>query len=338
MSGKVYANGREVSAKKDANKTMGAMPDVCLSPPAPPAGPIPIPYPNFSQGSDTSAGTKKVMIKGKEVGKKNSSNYKKSKGDTPATRNFGMGTVTHTLEGKMYHAAWSFNVKFENENAIRHMDMTTHNHGSTPPDSLCSGMNQAGQESDEADPECEELEKQNDRMRANKVDPNYKGGYTMTTSFFTPPGRGTSFRAAVSSPKCLKNKNDTAFAPSNSKSTMGCSSSEYGAGSPRQSAVNINMARNHAEPKLMEPIFVAAGSPTSPRALGTLTMKTFHKEKSGAVDSMPCETCRPAICTAVACGLEIKLCNDKNKAVDPPCQNGQPAPADQWQARGLGAY
>ena len=42
MSKNVFANGREVSAEKDDNRTMGAMPDVCLSPPSPPAGPVPV--------------------------------------------------------------------------------------------------------------------------------------------------------------------------------------------------------------------------------------------------------------------------------------------------------
>ncbi|HME70682.1 MAG TPA: DUF4150 domain-containing protein, partial [Myxococcota bacterium] len=124
----VFANGHEVSAKADSNKSMGAMPDVCLSPPSPPAGPIPIPYPNFADGSDTSDGTKTVMIAGKEVGIKDSSNYKQSKGDEAATKSLGMNVISHTIQGKMKHAAWSMDVKFEGENAIRQLDLTTHNH------------------------------------------------------------------------------------------------------------------------------------------------------------------------------------------------------------------
>jgi hypothetical protein len=98
-----------------------------LSPPAPPAGPIPIPYPNFAKASDTSSGTKTVKIGGGEVGIKNNSNYKTSKGDEAATRAQGMGVQTHTIQGKMSFAAWSFDVKFEGKNAIRHMDITQHN-------------------------------------------------------------------------------------------------------------------------------------------------------------------------------------------------------------------
>lgn len=338
MGTNVFANGLEVAAKQSDNQSIAAMPDVCLSPPSPPAGPLPIPYPNFSNASDMSDGTKTVKIAGDEAGMKDQSNYKTSKGDEAATRSFGMGVVSHSIQGKTYFAAWSSDVMFEGANAVRFMDLTTHNHGSpsNPPSATASTGTPAPPE---PDPECEELDKQNKKLRASKVDPKYKGGFTVTTSFSTRPGEGSWFRAAVSSPKCLKNQNDTAFAPPNSKSTMGCTKTEYGEGMPRHSAVNNNMARNHAEPKLMEPIFVAAGSPSSPLspgALGALKMKTFHKDKSGAADAMPCETCRPAICAAVACGLDITLCNDKNEAVDPPCEQGQPAPESSWKALGLG--
>ncbi len=127
MSKDVFANGREVSAGKNGNESMAAMPDVCLSPPSPPAGPIPIPYPNFSKASDISNGTRTVKIGGEEVSIKNSSNYKKSQGDAAATRTLGMGVMSHQIEKSTYFAAWSFDVKFEGQNAVRHLDLTTHN-------------------------------------------------------------------------------------------------------------------------------------------------------------------------------------------------------------------
>ena len=127
MGKDVYANGREVSAGKEDNASLGAMPDVCLSPPTPPAGPIPIPYPNFSKASDTDKGTKTVTIGGDQVGIKNSSNYKQSNGDEAATKTLGMGVMSHQITNTTYFAAWSFDVKFEGENAIRQLDMTTHN-------------------------------------------------------------------------------------------------------------------------------------------------------------------------------------------------------------------
>ena len=118
MSENIFANGMEISAKKDGNKSLAAMPDVCLSPPSPPAGPIPIPYPNFSNASKTSGGSKSVQIGGKEIGLKNKSNYKKSTGNTSATRTLGMGVISHTIEGKTKHAAWSFDVKFEGKTSF----------------------------------------------------------------------------------------------------------------------------------------------------------------------------------------------------------------------------
>lgn len=128
MSKNVFANGNEVSGKADDNISICAMPDVCLTPPAPPAGPLPIPYPNTAKAADTADGSKTVMIGGKEVHLKNKSNYKKSNGDEAATRGQGMGVVTHTIQGKMFFTAWSMDVKVEGENVARHMDMTTHNH------------------------------------------------------------------------------------------------------------------------------------------------------------------------------------------------------------------
>jgi len=46
------------------------------------------------------------------------------------------GVVTHKNTGKVYFSMWSMDVKFEGENVVRHLDMTTHNHGSTPPNAL----------------------------------------------------------------------------------------------------------------------------------------------------------------------------------------------------------
>lgn len=127
MSRNVFANGREVSGGKDGNRSIAAMPDVCLSPPTPPAGPVPIPYPNFSAASDTDNGTRTVKIGGEQVSIKNSSTYKKSNGDEAATKTLGMGMVSHQIQNTTYFAAWSFDVKFEGENAVRQLDMTTHN-------------------------------------------------------------------------------------------------------------------------------------------------------------------------------------------------------------------
>ncbi|MCK5245146.1 MAG: DUF4150 domain-containing protein [Desulfobacterales bacterium] len=138
MGNEVFANGNEIACKSGDGKVIAAFPDVCLSPPSPPAGPIPVPYPNTSFSKDMKNGSKTVKINGKEVMLKNKSFYKTSPlGDEAATRSFGGSVIAHVITGKTYFAAWSMDVKFEGENVPRHIDLTTSNHasypGSTPP-------------------------------------------------------------------------------------------------------------------------------------------------------------------------------------------------------------
>lgn len=164
MNAKVFANGREVSAKASANETIAAMPDVCLSPPPSPAGPIPIPYPNFAKASDAMGGTRTVKIGGKEAGMKGRSSYKKSTGDEPATRSFGAGVISHNLGGPVKHQAGSFNIKLEGSQAQRFGDITTGNHanpsnGATTTD--FGGMSTAKAE----EVNCKELEGMNKQAR-----------------------------------------------------------------------------------------------------------------------------------------------------------------------------
>ena len=131
MGCEVYANGDEIACKAGDNKVIAAMPDVCLSPPSPPAGPVPVPYPNTSFSKDMQNGSKTVVIKGKEVMLKDQSFYKTSPlGDEAATNSLGAGVITHVITGKTYCVAWSMDVKFEGQNVDRHTDLTTSNHAS----------------------------------------------------------------------------------------------------------------------------------------------------------------------------------------------------------------
>ena len=135
MANAVFANGREIACKAAAGKTICAMPDVCFTPPENPATPpgVPIPYPNTGMASDTSDGSKKVKISDKEVGLKNKSSFKKSMGDEAGAA-AKKGVITSKNTGKVFFESWSMDVKIEGKNAVRHLDMTTNNHASTPGD------------------------------------------------------------------------------------------------------------------------------------------------------------------------------------------------------------
>lgn len=133
MGNDVFANGREVSCKAADGKSICAFPDVCMTPPENPATPpgVPVPYPNTGMASDTTSGSKKVKISDKEVILKNKSYFKKSTGDEAGCA-AKKGVVTSTNRGKVYFNSWSMDVKFEGENVVRHLDLTTHNHMSVP--------------------------------------------------------------------------------------------------------------------------------------------------------------------------------------------------------------
>lgn len=133
MSNQVYANNMEVACKAAAGKSICAFPDVCFTPPQTPATPpgVPIPYPNTGMASDCTNGSSSVKISGQEIMLKNKSYFKKSTGDEAGCAP-KKGAVTSKNMGKVYFNAWSMDVKVEGENAVRHFDITTHNHASFP--------------------------------------------------------------------------------------------------------------------------------------------------------------------------------------------------------------
>jgi len=135
MGDKTFVNGMAAVHKGSAGQAL-AFPDVCLCPPAPPAGPIPTPLPNAVKASDLDGGAATVLIEGNPAGKL-SSFLKQSTGNEVA-RSTGGGVVSHTVQGKAHFVNGSPNVFFEGEPAVRHLDMLTHNHlapqpGNTPP-------------------------------------------------------------------------------------------------------------------------------------------------------------------------------------------------------------
>jgi hypothetical protein len=133
MGHEVYANNMAVSAKAADGKSICAFPDVCFTPPQTPATPpgVPIPYPNTGMASDTTDGSKTVKLGGQEVMLKNKSYFKKSTGDEAGCAP-KKGLITSQNMGKVYFNAWSMDVKFEGENVVRNLDLTTHNHASMP--------------------------------------------------------------------------------------------------------------------------------------------------------------------------------------------------------------
>lgn len=135
MSNQIYANMMEVSCKQAAGKAICAFPDVCFTPPQTPATPpgVPIPYPNTGMASDCTDGSSSVRISGQEIMLKNKSSFKKSMGDEAGCAP-KKGILTSKNMGKVYFNAWSMDVKVEGENVVRHLDLTTHNHASSPGD------------------------------------------------------------------------------------------------------------------------------------------------------------------------------------------------------------
>jgi len=119
---------------EDTNGTTIAFPDVCKTP-APPAGPIPIPYPNIARSADTDKGTKKVTVDGKPVCVKDS-NFKTSTGDEPGSVG---GVASNKTKGKAEFVNFSMDVQFEGKNVCRSFDLMLHNDKNTPPFPVLQG-------------------------------------------------------------------------------------------------------------------------------------------------------------------------------------------------------
>lgn len=113
---------------KDSGGVTIAFPDVCKTP-APPAPPIPIPYPNIAKSSDTAKGSKKVKMDGNPICLKDS-NFSMSTGDEAGSLN---GVASNKIKGKAEFVNFSFDVKVEGKNVPRALDLMLHNDKNTPP-------------------------------------------------------------------------------------------------------------------------------------------------------------------------------------------------------------
>jgi len=123
----VGVNNLSVVHKGSGGVTI-AFPDVCKTPS--PAGPIPIPYPNIAQSTDTSKGSKKVKCDGNPICLKDS-NFMMSTGDEAGSA--GGGVASNKIKGKAEFVNFSFDVKVEGKNVARAFDLMLHNDKNPPP-------------------------------------------------------------------------------------------------------------------------------------------------------------------------------------------------------------
>ncbi len=120
MAQTTFANVRGIAHKGSGGMSM-AFPDVCKTPS--PAGPIPIPYPNIGQASDTSQGPTTVKTDG-EMPMVKGAKYMKSSGDEAGTAG---GVMSSVNMGECEFMLYSFDVKFEGKNVCRLGDSLFHN-------------------------------------------------------------------------------------------------------------------------------------------------------------------------------------------------------------------
>lgn len=121
MGQTTFANSRGIAHKGSGGMSM-VFPDVCKTP-APPAGPIPIPYPNIGQASDTTGGPTSVKTDGQMPMVKGST-YMKSTGDEAGSVG---GVMSGVIKGECEFMMYSFDVKFEGKNVCRMGDPLFHN-------------------------------------------------------------------------------------------------------------------------------------------------------------------------------------------------------------------
>lgn len=94
-----FANSREVVSKKGDGKTLSAFPDVAKTPETPSSGPVPIPYPNTGQSTDTAKGSKKTKADRNPI-MMNKSSKRRFSGDKPDGSESSTGTKKLKLRSK----------------------------------------------------------------------------------------------------------------------------------------------------------------------------------------------------------------------------------------------
>ena len=106
LSGTVYAGSETfispgAASEQYEDESISTIPDQCLSPPSPPAGPVPIPYPNIPSGSDAATGAKKTKIDSKPPMTKGSGVSKSSGDESGVTQQIGPYPIKHQKPASM---------------------------------------------------------------------------------------------------------------------------------------------------------------------------------------------------------------------------------------------
>jgi hypothetical protein len=120
MPATVFANSRGIVHKGSGGMSI-AFPDVCKTPT--PAGPIPIPYPNIGQASDTSGGPTTVTLDG-QMPMVKGAKYQMSSGDEAGSAG---GVMSSSIKGECEFMMYSFDVMIDGKNACRMGDPLFHN-------------------------------------------------------------------------------------------------------------------------------------------------------------------------------------------------------------------
>ena len=127
------ADGLSVVHTKSDGKANATIPDVCLVP-APPGGPVPIPFPNNVKAEDIKKGSVLTKIDGGSVALQGSY-CEKSTGDAGGVIG---GVASGCTQGKAHFLKWSSTFKIEGRPVCRKSDMMLMNNSNTL---SLSGMN-----------------------------------------------------------------------------------------------------------------------------------------------------------------------------------------------------
>lgn len=126
MPATVNVNDRTV-VHAASNGVATAFPDTCNTP-APPAPPVPIPYPNVAMSSDTAMGSTDVKMDGNPI-MLQGSNFSMSTGDEAGSV---LGVASGCIKGKAEFVMYSFDVTVEGKPVPRLGDSMVQNKGGAP--------------------------------------------------------------------------------------------------------------------------------------------------------------------------------------------------------------